>query len=147
MGKHDERVKEKKKKKKKKTGDEEPHSLDVKIETSGENPNKQSPVVGYFPTGYDPLKHRIEGGGQQEAEARVKVYRNVKRTNRIQLVVTPNKSKVDFVGTNYSGEATGVQLCTYGLGILDKSTQTLKIVPVAANKVQLGLFFCYLSIF
>lgn len=106
----------------------------MKIETSGENPNKQSPVVGYFPTGYDPLKHRIEGG-QQEAEAKVKVYRNVKRTNRIQLVVTPNESRVDFVGTNYSGEATGVQLCTYGLGILDKSTQTLKIVPVAANKI------------
>lgn len=145
MGKHDERVKEKKKEKKR-TGDEEPHSLDVKIETSGENPNKQSPVVGYFPTGYDPLKNRIEGG-QQKVEARVKVYRNVKRTNRIQLVVTPNKSKVDFVGTNYSGEATGVQLCTYGLGILDKSTQTLKIVPVAANKVHLGLVFCSLSTF
>ncbi|KAJ8534706.1 hypothetical protein K7X08_016434 [Anisodus acutangulus] len=97
----------------------------VTMETIAENPNNISPIVGYFPSGYDPLSNKSV----------TKLYRNVKRNNRLQLVVSPNGSQVDFVGTNYSGEATSAQLCTYSLGVLDKETQTLKIVPIAANKI------------
>lgn len=109
--------------------------IDVKIETLGENPDKIAPFIGYFPSGYDPLRSWKEGE-EAEPEAKVKVFKNKKRTNRFQLVVSPNDSQVNFVGTNYSGEATAAQLCTYGLGVLDKSAQTLKIVPIAANKVK-----------
>ncbi|KAL3528602.1 hypothetical protein ACH5RR_007924 [Cinchona calisaya] len=108
-------------------------NIDVKIETLGENPDKISPFLGYFPSGYDPLRRR---SSEEAAAAEVKVYKNKKRSNRLQLVVSPNDGpQLDFVGTNYSGEATAAQLCTYGLGVLDKSTQTLKIVPIAANKI------------
>ncbi|KAK1385799.1 hypothetical protein POM88_023534 [Heracleum sosnowskyi] len=33
------------------------------------------------------------------------------------------------------GEAAAPQLCTFALGVLDKDTQTLKIVPITSNKV------------
>lgn len=119
-----------KKKKKKET-------IDVKIQTLREQSDKTSPLVGYFPTGFDPLKNGpIEAEAAGPPEHSVRVYRNVKRNNRLQVVVSPNGSQVDFVGTNYSGEGAAPQLCTYALGVLDKATQTLKIVPIAANKVK-----------
>ncbi|KAK1362793.1 RNA polymerase I 49 kDa subunit [Heracleum sosnowskyi] len=65
----------------------------------------------------------------------VNVYQNVKRSSRFQVVVKPSGSEVNFVGTNYSGEAAAPQLCTYVLGVLDKDTQTLKIVRITSNKI------------
>ena len=54
---------------------------------------------------------------------------------RLQLVVTPEKKvKVNFVGTSYVGEAQAGELYSYGLGILDKATNTLKIIPISNNK-------------
>ncbi|MCL7039338.1 hypothetical protein MKW94_002999, partial [Papaver nudicaule] len=108
---------EKKKKRKRK-------SIDVKIEMVKENPEKIAPLVGYFPTGYDP--HKNDNGDD------VKVYR---RGARLELVVKPKKSKVSFVGTNYSGEAATPITCQYALGVLDKETQTLKIVKIESNKI------------
>ncbi|KAG5537932.1 hypothetical protein RHGRI_025130 [Rhododendron griersonianum] len=109
--------------------------IQVKIETLGENPNKVSPFVGYFPSGFDPLKNQATAAGEPP-QATVRIFRHEKRTNRLQLVVSPNNGfQVDFVGTNYSGEATAPQLCTYALGVLDKQLQTLKIVPIASNKI------------
>ncbi|KAF7129714.1 hypothetical protein RHSIM_Rhsim10G0150900 [Rhododendron simsii] len=119
-------------KKHKKTGkkNREEEEIHVKIETLGENPNKVSPFVGYFPSGFVPLKNQADG-------PTVRVFRHEKWTKRLQLVVSPNNgSQVDFVGTNYSGEATAPQLCTYALGVLDKQLQTLKIVPIASNKLS-----------
>ncbi|KAL6209274.1 hypothetical protein ACLB2K_020216 [Fragaria x ananassa] len=52
------------------------------------------------------------------------------------LVVTPDKdAKVDFVATSYAGEAQAGEYCSYGLGIFDKATRTLKFVPIANSKV------------
>lgn len=120
----------KKKTKKNKNKEEE---IQVRIETLGENPNKVSPFVGYFSSGFDPLKNEA---AEEPPQATVRVFRHEKRTNRLQLVVSPNDgSEVDFVGTNYSGEAAAPQLCTYALGVLDKESQTLKIVPIASNKI------------
>ncbi|KAI8536064.1 hypothetical protein RHMOL_Rhmol10G0226900 [Rhododendron molle] len=119
----------KKHKKTKKNTNKEEEEIRVKIETLGENPNKASPFVGYFPSGFDTLKNQADG-------PTVRVFRHEKWTKRLQLVVSPSKgSQVDFVGTNYSGEATAPQLCTYALGVLDKQLQTLKIVPIASNKI------------
>ncbi|KAL2534043.1 DNA-directed RNA polymerase [Abeliophyllum distichum] len=103
--------------------------IDVKIQTVAEKKDKISPIIGYFPSGYDPLKNH------SEAEPSVEVYRNVKKSNRLQMVVRPHGSQVDFVGTNYSGEAMAPQLCKYALGVLDKDTQTLRIVPIESNKI------------
>ncbi|KAL6996295.1 hypothetical protein U1Q18_006428 [Sarracenia purpurea var. burkii] len=127
----EEKRKKKNKKKKKK------EKIRVKIETFSEHPDKISPLVGYFPSGFDPLRDRDDGDGEEPPppQPMVRVFRHEKRTNRLQLVVTPNGSQVDFVGTNYSGEATAPQLCTYALGVLDKESQTLKIVPIASNKI------------
>ncbi|KAK9149236.1 hypothetical protein Scep_007993 [Stephania cephalantha] len=101
--------------------------VDVKMEIVPENPEKVAPLVGYFPSGFDPQKSKDEIG--------VRVFRNKTKQNRMQLVVSPNGSKVDFVGSNHSGEAAVAQVCTYALGVLDKETHTLKIVPIASNKI------------
>ncbi|CAL5443790.1 unnamed protein product [Camellia sinensis] len=124
----EENKREKKKKKKMKKKKENIHVK--KIETFSEHPDKIAPLVGYFPSGFDPLK---EESSTQE-QPKVRVFRHENRTKRLQLVVSPNGSQVNFVGTNYSGEATAPQLCNYALGVLDKESQTLKIVPIASNK-------------
>jgi len=116
-----------KSKKKKKKND-----LKVTIEVQNEQPCKLAPLVGYFPSGYDP---------NSDESPQVKVYRHQKKVKRLELVVRPSGSKVDFVGTNYSGEAAAGRMCSYALGILDKETQKLKIVPIAANKVFSSLPF------
>lgn len=112
--------------------------LDVKIETIKEDPDKMAPFVGYFPSGFDPLS--VSETECQNSSATVKIFRNTQRPKRLQLVVSPNTSsqfnkQVDFVGTNYTGEAETAQVCTYALGVLDKEKRTLKIVPIASNKI------------
>lgn len=115
---------EKKKKKKKQVAE-----VQATIQVLPELPERASPFVGYFPSGFDPYN-----GDPSSTE--VRVYRNKDKPKRLQLVASPPGSKVDFIGTNYSGEAeAGQQHCTYALGVLDKATQTLKIVPIASNKV------------
>ncbi|KAL6218105.1 hypothetical protein ACLB2K_011322 [Fragaria x ananassa] len=85
-----------------------------------------APLVGYFPSGFDPDPNSTNVG----------VFRHKQRGGtRLQLVVTPeNEAKVDFVATSYAGEAQAGEYCSYGLGIFDKATRTLKIVPIANNK-------------
>ncbi|KAL0341864.1 UNVERIFIED_CONTAM: hypothetical protein Scaly_1849000 [Sesamum calycinum] len=53
----------------------------------------------------------------------------------MQVVVGVNGSQVNFVGSNYFGEATTPQLCNYALGVLDKETRVLTMVPIAANRI------------
>lgn len=106
--------------------------IDVKLDVIHENPEKIPPIVGYFPSGFDPIKSQDD---ESHRSPTVRVFRNKAKASRLQLVVSPSASKVDFIGTSYSGEATAAQVCTYALGVLDKDTQTLKIVPIASNKV------------
>ncbi|PIN22299.1 RNA polymerase I 49 kDa subunit [Handroanthus impetiginosus] len=122
----------------KKGGKFEP--LDVKIKMVGENPDHKSPpVVGYFPSGYDPLKNVEASDSKSDPSSDVRIYKNANSRNpknpRMQLVVGVNGSQMNFVGTNYSGEATTPQLCNYALGVLDKETGVLKMVPIAANRI------------
>ncbi|KAI3941068.1 hypothetical protein MKW92_045344 [Papaver armeniacum] len=118
----------KKEKKNKKRKRKQP--IDLKIEMVKENQEKIAPLVGYFPTGYDPHKKAQD----DEMCDDVKVYRHVRRS-RLELVVKPKGSKVNFVGTNYSGEAEAPISCQYALGVFDKETQTLKIVKIESNKI------------
>ncbi|KAJ0987451.1 hypothetical protein J5N97_005807 [Dioscorea zingiberensis] len=101
--------------------------LKVGMEVVSETPDRIPPLLGYFPSGYNP-----EGEAEQPE---IKVLRNQRRTGRLELVVRPQGSNVQFVGRSYAGEATSPQLCTYALGVLDKESQSLKIIPIAANKV------------
>ncbi|KAK6153576.1 hypothetical protein DH2020_013215 [Rehmannia glutinosa] len=115
-------------------------TIDVKIKAIGENPDqKTSPIIGYFPSGYDPLKNSEDPESETEPSSCVKVYKSVNSRNpknpRVQVVVRASGSQVNFVGTNYTGEATTPQLCNYALGVLDKETGVLKMVPIAANRI------------
>lgn len=119
----------------------EPQCVKAKVQFIPEQPNKTSPLVGYFPSMYKPdVDHSDE-----EMRPRVRVYRNMNekknRTGRMELVVSPRDSSVDYVGTSYSGEAMAPQFCHYAVGVLDKNTQTLKIAPIAANKVKIHVAF------
>ncbi|XP_022964095.1 DNA-directed RNA polymerase I subunit rpa49-like [Cucurbita moschata] len=110
--------------------------VNTKIQVLSNHPEKIPPLVGYFPSGYDPNKDPNEEVVEEQNSVRAKVYRHKKKPNRMQLVVSPTGSNVDFVGTNYLGEATaGKQHCSYALGVLDKATQSLKIVPIASNMI------------
>ncbi|KAF5731252.1 DNA-directed RNA polymerase I subunit rpa49-like [Tripterygium wilfordii] len=77
------------------------------------------------------------------------VYRHQakNRSGRLHLVERPPKKKVNFVGTNFLGEATALQFCTHAFGVFDKETQTLKIMPIAGNKddVKKKTLCCILS--
>ncbi|KAL6211210.1 hypothetical protein ACLB2K_016437 [Fragaria x ananassa] len=83
------------------------------------NPERMAPLVGYFPSGFDPDPNSTNVG----------VFRHKQRGGtRLQLVVIPDKdAKVDFVANSYAGEAQAGEYCSYGLGIFDKATRTLKI--------------------
>ncbi|XP_050234293.1 DNA-directed RNA polymerase I subunit rpa49 [Mercurialis annua] len=135
--------------------------INVKVEVICDQPDKTPPILGYFPSGYKPSKHSESNGLEEtnggrnvsalQLEPSVKFYRNAYRASkaekrsseknetthseRLELVVNPNGTNVDFVGTSYEGEAKAPQLCTYALGVLDKKTQTLKIMPIAGNKI------------
>ncbi|KAK7329166.1 hypothetical protein VNO77_23315 [Canavalia gladiata] len=124
--------KEKKKKnKKKKDNPPEPEQIEVDVEVVRENPNKTPPVIGYFPSGFDPQKNYGDGSGP----ASFQVYRHRSMPKRLQLVVRPQGSPVEFVGNSYSGEAAAGHRSMYALGVLDKESRTLKIVPIAGNKI------------
>ncbi|XP_020673334.1 DNA-directed RNA polymerase I subunit rpa49 isoform X2 [Dendrobium catenatum] len=101
--------------------------IELEMEVLSETADKMAPVVGYFPSGYDP----VAAG----ADPDIKLFRNKKKPNRLELVVRPDDCNVEFVGKSYAGEAALPQLCTYALGVVDKETQTLKIFPIAANKI------------
>ncbi|XP_004487983.1 DNA-directed RNA polymerase I subunit rpa49 [Cicer arietinum] len=120
--------KKKTKNKKKKQTEPEPEPVQAKVKVVRENPNKIPPYIGYFPSGFDPVKSTSVSAGFQ-------VYRNKNMTKRLELVVSPAGSSVDFVGTNYMGEATGSHRSMYALGVFDKESQTLKVVPIGANKI------------
>lgn len=119
---HHEETSEKRHKRKKKSK----RKLDVSIDFVDVAPDQSAPVVGYFSTGFNPLASDDNG---------VKVFRHKRYASRMELVVSPSGSNLEFVGKSYAGEAATPQICTYALGVLDKESQTLKIVPIAANKV------------
>ncbi|KAJ6809540.1 DNA-directed RNA polymerase I subunit rpa49 [Iris pallida] len=91
-----------------------------------------APMVGYFPSGYNPA---AADAGAEDPE--VRVFRDRRHpSSRVELVVKPEaESKVEFVGTSYTGANAQHNPCNYALGILDKDAGTLKIVPIAANKI------------
>lgn len=124
-------ITKKAKKKKKK----EPPPVQAEVQILHDHPEKIPPIVGYFPSGFDPQKNLNNESESGSHSTSIRVYRNKKMAKRLQLVVSPNGSPVDFVGTSYSGEAAAGQRCMYALGVFDKETQTLKVVPIAANKV------------
>lgn len=107
----------------------------IQIKAIAENPDQYTaPVLGYFPSGYDPLKNT-----DSESNSVVKVYKDASRNPkkpRMELVVQAScGTNVNLVGTSHSKEETVQQLCNYALGVLDKETGVLTMVPVAANRV------------
>ncbi|MED6223644.1 hypothetical protein PIB30_076078 [Stylosanthes scabra] len=121
-----EKTKEKKHKKKKKKNKGE--LVKAKIEVVREENDKIGPVVGYFPSGFDPTS----GGA---AATGFHVYRNRRMNKRMQLVVGSPASSVEYVGTSYAGEAAAGHSSMYAIGFFDKEKGTLKVVPIAANKI------------
>lgn len=103
-------------------------TLTANISVLPEHPNKAAPLVGYFPSGFDPA-------GLEQTDLGVKVYRNATKNNRIHLVVSPPGTSVEFVGSSFSGESTAALPCTYALGVFDRDSGSLKVMPIASNKV------------
>ncbi|RHN73430.1 putative RNA polymerase I associated factor, A49 [Medicago truncatula] len=103
--------------------------VQAKIEVVSSDPSKMPPFIGYFTSGFDPVK--------SSSGTDVQVYRNKVMHKRTELVVSPAGSSVEFVGTSYEGEAVAAARnpATYMLGVFDKESQTLKIVPIGGNKI------------
>ncbi|KAL6890106.1 hypothetical protein ACP4OV_008869 [Aristida adscensionis] len=116
--------KKKSSKKRKKTID---LTVDASLTGAGGAASGAAPVVGYFPSGYDPL------AGDDCPSARL--FRHQRHPNWVDLVVRSPGRGPDFVGRSYAGEAASPQLCGYALGVLDKASGKLKVVPIAGNKI------------
>lgn len=106
------------------TKEKERESVQATIQVIQGHQDKTAPLVGYFSSRFDPQKN----------DASVRVFR--KKDKRFELVVSPNGSNVDFVGSSHPEEAETGQSCShYCLGVLDKETRMLKIVPIASEKI------------
>eukprot|EP00250_Pteridium_aquilinum_P015668 c22690_g1_i1 orf=156-1583(+) len=121
-----------KKKKRKKT--------DVSLDFVPAKEGHACPFVGYFPSGFDPMLCRQgqEAQGPQEAGSlKVSAYQNTEKfkTRQHQLVVSPPDVNVEFVGTNYLGEGAMWQPGKYALGVFDKDSLTLQLLPLSGTKV------------
>jgi len=128
--------KKKKHSKKHKATDEAPTNVTVDAPTTGGSSYAAAaPVVGYFPSGYDPLAAAAAAAGA-ESSPRTRLFRHEKHPTWVDLVVRSPGGGPDFVGRSYAGEAAAPQLCEYALGVLDKASGTLRVVPIAAKKVR-----------
>ncbi|XP_031477568.1 uncharacterized protein LOC116248746 [Nymphaea colorata] len=107
-------------------------TVEVKVDVVPEAEGLVAPFVGYFPSGFD-----IGSSSEGNDGVRVRAFRNTDKfkKGRLQLVINDDNAGVDFVGTNYSGEGALFQPCTYALGVLDKNNGSLKILPIAGNKI------------
>ncbi|MQL87490.1 hypothetical protein Taro_020034 [Colocasia esculenta] len=134
QGEEEESSRRRRKKKREKKRKKE-KQLQVRVEAVPESADRAAPLVGYFPTGFDPQRR-----GKEVGEPKVRVFRNLKWPGRLELAVRPSRAdgsaaNVEFVGSSYAGEAAQPQVCTYALGVLDKEKQTLRVMPIAANKI------------
>ncbi|KHG20725.1 DNA-directed RNA polymerase I subunit rpa49 [Gossypium arboreum] len=93
-------------------------NLQVKIQLFQDQPNKIPPLVAYFPSGYNPQTQQRQDEEEPNNQnnspkvPKVKVYRNMaqRKGNRLQVVVSPGGSNVDFVGSSFTGEAAAAQI-------------------------------------
>ncbi|KAK3120522.1 hypothetical protein QOZ80_9AG0689320 [Eleusine coracana subsp. coracana] len=107
----------------------EPEPIKVTIDASAAAAAAAAPpVVAYFPSGYNPL-----AAGSETSSARL--FRSTKHPSWVDLVVRSAGGGPDFVGKSYEGEAALPQLCNYALGVLDKASGILKVVPIACDKI------------
>lgn len=109
---------------------------DVKMDYVPSKEGCARPFVTYFPTGFDPLGDGEDHGDAAAALASVKAYQGADkmRSKQTQLVASTH-GQVDFVGMNYAGEAAAWQPCSYALGVYNKETAALQLVPLAGEKV------------
>ncbi|KAF8025727.1 hypothetical protein BT93_F2534 [Corymbia citriodora subsp. variegata] len=101
-------------------------------------PDKTPPLVGFSTYCIDPSS-RPRGGS---AEPEVKVYRHSEEPDELKLVVRPPEYNFAFVGSVKprgslcdSRHPRFSDCCTFALGVLDRESQTLKIVPIAFNTI------------
>ena len=148
-------LKKKSKKKKKKDKDNK-HKTEVTLDFIPAKEGHSCPFVGYFPSGFDPDQYKgkkhnknpfkkkdndidKEEEEEEEEETRLQVrgYQNMEKykSRQHQLVVTPSDGGVDFVGSNFYGEGAVWQPGNYALGVFNKDTQTLQLMPIAGSKV------------
>ncbi|CAH8260407.1 unnamed protein product [Arabidopsis lyrata] len=115
---------------------EEDKRITLKVTQVSERPDRISPIVAYFSTGYDPCKVDPETGKRVHETPKVTVYKHKDDSKkRIQVVVSPPGARVEFVGTNYTGEQAAMQTNTYRVGVFNREARTLRILPVAHNKI------------
>ncbi|XP_010487173.1 PREDICTED: DNA-directed RNA polymerase I subunit rpa49-like [Camelina sativa] len=108
----------------------------LKVTQIRERPDRISPIVAYFSTSYDPCEVDPETGEKVHETPKVTVYKHKDETKkRLQVVVSPPGANVEFVGTNYTGEQAAMQTTAYALGVVNREKKTIRIFPVAHNKI------------
>ncbi|XP_074288634.1 uncharacterized protein LOC141613788 [Silene latifolia] len=108
------------------------HKLETTIQVINEEQTKTPPIIGYFPSGVDPITTNQSSSSNPPI---ITTLRNTKKPRRLELVVKPFNSKVDYVGTNYSGEAAAGRLGVNRLAVVDKLSRTITFIPIASGKV------------
>ncbi|EHA8590717.1 hypothetical protein COCNU_scaffold022950G000010 [Cocos nucifera] len=111
--------------------------VEVDMEVLSKTTDRITPIVGYFPSGYDPHN----GAFAIIGDPSVRLFQNQMHSSRLELVVSPRDSNVEFVGTSYSGEATipTLHLHPQGPQQRDKPSRSCPSPPI-----KLHLFVSFL---
>ncbi|XP_021716497.1 DNA-directed RNA polymerase I subunit rpa49-like [Chenopodium quinoa] len=103
--------------------------FDTQVQMLKEQQEKNAPMLGYYPSGFDPLNLK------NPESSKLGFFRDQKRLRRVELVVKPNGSKVDYVGNSHFGEAAVGRMNSYALAVVDKRSQSFRLAPINANRV------------
>ncbi|KNA24668.1 hypothetical protein SOVF_013550 [Spinacia oleracea] len=103
--------------------------VDATIEMLKEKQEMNAPIIGYYPSGFDPLKRK------NPESSDLFFYRNQKKLRRVEFVVKPNGSQVDYIGSNHSGEAAAGRMNSYAIAVINRRSQSFRFSPIAANRV------------
>lgn len=90
--------------------------------------------VTYFPTGFRPDADSDEAEG-----CTFTVYRKKSRgdaeSQKRQMLLVGETAAMNFIGSNFGGEAALQQPCQYALAICDREAGTLQFAPLAGQRV------------
>eukprot|EP00897_Mesotaenium_endlicherianum_P008091 jgi/Mesen1/730/ME000011S00062 len=97
-----------------------------------------APYVCYFPSGFTPRKN-VPRGGDAEAghtnDVQFTGYQASTRAKKKKHILVAETEKVQYTGKSHDAEMQGWHPGQLALGIYDKTSGTLQLMPVAADKL------------
>lgn len=109
--------------------------LAVSIEHAPAAEGSLAPYAAFFPAGLPDSLHHLREEGMAEEGITFEAYRNTAAFKSKHQLLVGRGTGIDYVGANFPLKQGG----RYALGLFDKADGSLKLTPVAGDKV------CFLS--